>query len=394
MQALNDIRVLDLTRILTGPFCTMMLADFGADVIKIEPPQGDDTRRWGPPFIEGESAYYLSVNRNKRSIVMNFQEERDRQRFLAMVAQADVVVENYRPGTMMKWGFDYEHLQAVNPRIIVASISGFGATGPGANRPGYDVVAQAMSGLMAVTGDGSVPMKAGFSVGDIGAGILAAYGIMVALWVRERTGHGQWIDTSLYEVLVSWQTYLAGNYFATGELPQPLGSAHPNIAPYQAIQAQDGYLVVACGNDALWEKMIRECDISFGDAPEFRTNSGRIQHRRELIERLENEVFRHRSVAEWLKRLARAGVPAAPIQSFSEVFADPQVVHRAMDVVIEHPTAGPIHQLGVPLKMSGTPGSVRTPPPLLNQHREEILCQFGLDMAKSDNAPTQSSRQE
>ncbi|NMP21319.1 CaiB/BaiF CoA transferase family protein [Sulfobacillus harzensis] len=378
MQALDNIRVLDLTRILTGPFCTMMLADFGADVIKIEPPAGDDTRRWGPPFINGESAYYLSVNRNKRSIILDFRQERDRQRFLKMVEQADVVVENYRPGTLAKWGFDYPHLKAINPRIILASISGFGATGPGASRPGYDVVAQAMSGLMAVTGDGSGPVKAGFSVGDIGAGMWAAFGIMTALWARERTGEGQWIDTSLYEALISWQTYLAGNYFATGELPKPLGSAHPNIAPYQAVRAQDGYLVIACGNDALWAKMVQECEIPFGDEPQFRTNPDRVEHRPELIDRLENEVFQHRPVAEWLERLARAGVPAAPIQSFEQVFQDPQVIHRAMDVVVDHPTAGPIHQLGIPLKMSATPGAVRTPPPLLNQHEGEILRQFGL----------------
>lgn len=379
LQALDNIRVLDLTRILTGPFCTMMLADFGADVVKIEPPSGDDTRRWGPPFINGESAYYLSVNRNKRSIVLDFRQDRDRARFLAMVEQADVVVENYRPGTMDKWGFDYEHLKAINPRIIMASISGFGATGPGSSRPGYDVVAQAMSGLMAVTGDGRTPVKAGFSVGDIGAGMWAAFGIMAALWARQRTGQGQWLDTSLYEALISWQTYLASNYHATGELPQPLGSAHPNIAPYQALKAQDGYLVLACGNDALWEKMVKECDIPFGDAPEYRTNPDRVQHRVKLIERLETEVFQHRPVSEWLERLARAGVPAAPIQSFQQVFADPQVQHRNMDVVVDHPTAGAIHQLGIPVKMSETPGAIRTPPPLLNQHQEEILREFGLE---------------
>lgn len=376
MFALDNIVVLDLTRILTGPFCTMMLADFGADVIKIEPPQGDDTRRWGPPFVDGESAYYLSVNRNKRSIVMDFRDPADRARFLAMVRQADVVVENYRPGTMERWGFDYEHLKEVNPRIILASISGFGATGPGRHRPGYDLVAQAMSGLMAVTGDGRDPVKAGFSVGDIGAGMWAAYGIMVALWTRERTGAGQWIDTSLYEALISWQTYLAGNYFATGEAPVPLGSAHPNIAPYQAIRAQDGYLVVACGNDALWDKMVKECGIPFGDDPVFRTNPDRVQHREELIERLENEVFVHRPVAEWLTRLERAGVPAAPIQSFGEIFRDPQVRSRDMLQMVEHPTLGPLKQIGIPVKLSETPGAIRTPPPLLDQHRQEILQQF------------------
>ncbi|MCY0878328.1 MAG: CoA transferase [Firmicutes bacterium] len=387
MMALDNVVVLDLTRILTGPFCTMMLADFGADVIKIEPPNGDDTRRWGPPFIHGESAYYLSINRNKRSIVLDFRQESDREAFRRMVPQADVVVENYRPGTLDRWGLGYEALRELNPRIILASISGFGATGPGRERPGYDVVAQAMSGLMAVTGDGTQPMKAGFSVGDIGAGMWAAFGIMVALWARERTGVGQWIDTSLYEALISWQTYQAGNYFASGELPRPLGTAHPNIAPYQALRAQDGWLVVACGNDALWQRMVQECEIPFGDDPRFRTNPGRVRHRELLIQKLEDEVFSKRPVAEWLERLQRAGVPAAPIQSFADVYRDPQVLHRQMDVVIDHPVAGPIHQIGIPVKLSGTPGSVRLPPPLMDQHRAEILRQFGLADGPSATPP-------
>lgn len=378
MTPLDNVVVLDLTRILTGPYCTMMLADFGADVIKIEPPQGDDTRRWGPPFIHGESAYYLSVNRNKRSIVLDFRQDADREKFLAMVAQADVVVENYRPGTMERWKLDYPHLAAINPGIVMASISGFGATGPGSGRPGYDVVAQAMGGLMAVTGDGTSPVKAGFSVGDIGAGMWAAFGIMTALWNRARTGRGQWLDTSLYEALISWQTYLAGNYWASGEPPLPLGSAHPNIAPYQAVRAQDGYFVVACGNDALWEKMIAALDIGFGHDPQYRTNPDRVRHRDELIQRLEQEVFSHRPAKEWLARLEAAGVPAAPIQNLEEVFDDPQTLAREMRVTLDHPVAGPIYQLGIPLKMSQTPGSVRTPPPMLDQHRQEILSQFNL----------------
>ena len=383
MQPLDNVVVLDLSRILTGPYCTMMLADFGADVIKIEPPHGDDTRRWGPPFIEGESAYYLSVNRNKRSIVLDFKHEHDRRLFSDMVRQADVVVENYRPGTMARWNFDYQHLKMINPRIIMASISGFGATGPGQDRPGYDLVAQAMSGLMAVTGDGSGPMKAGFSVGDLGAGMWAAYAVMTALWARERTGEGQWIDTSLYEALVSWQTYLAGNYFATGQTPQPLGSAHPNIAPYQALRASDGYFVLACGNDALWERMVEECQIPFGRDLKFRTNPDRVTHREELARRLEHEVFSRRPVSYWLDRLKKAGVPAAPIQSFADVFDDPQIAAREMTLTVEHPTAGPVRQLGIPVKMSATPGAVRRPPPLLNQHREEILRQFGLAPAEA-----------
>ena len=378
MQALEDLVVIDLTRILTGPFCTMMLADFGAEVIKVEPPQGDDTRKWGPPFVQGESAYFLSVNRNKRSIVLDLKTDTDQNIFRKMVAQADVVVENFRPGTLDKWGLGYEELSRINSKIIVASISGFGATGPERHLPGYDVIAQAMSGLMSVTGDGTHPTKAGFSVGDIGAGMWAAYGIMAALWARERTGRGQWVDTSLFEALVSWQTYQAGNYFASGKEPVALGSAHPNIAPYQAVKAQDGYFVLACGNDGLWEKMVEVCPIPFGHDREYRTNPDRVVHREELIRRLEEEVFAAKSVIQWVDILRSVGVPAAPIQSFSEVFRDPQVKAREMVQVLHHPIAGDIQVLGIPVKLSNTPGVVALPPPTLDQHRKEILARFGI----------------
>lgn len=377
MPALDDIVVIDLTRILTGPFCTMMLADFGAQVIKVEPPGGDDTRKWGPPFINGESAYFLSVNRNKQSIVLNLKDPSDREIFKQMVIDADVVVENFRPGTMDGWGMGYADLSRLNPRLIMASISGFGATGPSRDLPGYDVVAQAMSGLMSVTGDGEHPTKAGFSVGDIGAGMWAAYGVMVALHARQRTGRGQWVDTSLYEALISWQTYQAGNYFANGEDPKALGSAHPNIAPYQAVKAQDGYFVLACGNDKLWDKMVAACAIPFGHDQKYRTNPDRVINREELIARLEKEVFSAKSVGEWIALLHEVGVPSAPIQSFSQVFKDPQVHHRQMVKEMEHPVAGGIRTLGIPVKLSDTPGAVATPPPTLDQHRNEILRRFG-----------------
>lgn len=379
MGALDGLVVLDLTRILSGPFCTMMLADFGAEVIKIEPPRGDDTRGWGPPFVEGESAYFLSVNRNKKSVVLDFAAERDRDIFRRMVAQADVVVENYRPGTLAKWELDYPHLSAIQPALIMASISGFGSTGPGRDRPGYDVVAQAMSGLMAVTGWGDEPTKAGFSVGDIGAGMWAAFGILAALHAREATGKGQHIDTSLYEALISWQTYQAGNFFVSGQEPRALGSAHPNIAPYQAVRAADGHFILACGNDRLWERMVAACAIPFGDDPKFQTNPDRVAHRSELIERLENEVFQHHPVDHWVARLQAAGIPAAPIQNFSQVYRDPQALARDMLVTIDHPVAGPIRQTGIPLKLSATPGTIASPPPLLDQHRAEVLARFGID---------------
>ncbi|MCY0906887.1 MAG: CoA transferase [Sulfobacillus thermotolerans] len=377
-EALADLVVLDLTRILTGPFCTMMLADFGATVYKIEPPGGDDTRQWGPPFIHGESAYFLSVNRNKKSIVVDLKSLEGQRMFRQMAAQADVVVENYRPGTLRQWGLDYPSLSAINPRLIMASISGFGATGPGRQRPGYDLIAQAMSGFMATTGSSEQPpIKAGFSIADIGAGMWAAYGIMVALHARSYTGRGQWIDTSLYESMIAWQTYQASNFFATGEEPEPLGSAHPNIAPYQALHAQDGFLVVACGNDHLWQRLVKACDIPFGNDPRFRTNPERVVHRELLIKRLE-EIFERHPVRHWLAILEEAGVPAGPIQHFADVFNDPQVQLREMVQTISHPIAGPIKMTGIPLKLSETPGRITLPPPRLDEHREEILRRFGL----------------
>lgn len=378
MLPLDNVVVLDLSRILTGPYCTMMLADFGAEVIKIEPPAGDDTRHWGPPFVEGESAYFLSVNRNKQSLVLDFKNEQDRQWFREMVKQADVVVENYRPGTLAKWELDYPHLADINPRIILASISGFGATGPGRSRPGYDVVAQAMSGLMSVTGDGQRPTKAGFSVADIGAGMWAAFGIMTALWARERTGRGQWVDTSLYEALVSWQTYQAGNYFATGVLPKALGSAHPNIAPYQAVRARDGYFILACGNDQQWRRFVEIAEVPFGNDEKFATNPDRVVHRDELIERLENGVLNQADVQDWIERLGAAGIAVAPISDFSQVWSDPQTLARDMFATLFHPVAGEVKTVGIPVKLSDTPGSLRHAAPTLAQHRQQILERFGL----------------
>jgi crotonobetainyl-CoA:carnitine CoA-transferase CaiB-like acyl-CoA transferase len=376
--ALDDLLVVDLTRILTGPYCTMMLADMGARVIKVEPPAGDDTRHWGPPFLETESAYFLSVNRNKESVVLDLKTEGDRDALLRLAERADVVVENFRPGTMERLGLGYERLQARNPGLIMASVSGFGATGPGSRRPGYDVLAQAMGGLMAVTGEpGGPPLKAGFSVADIGAGMWAAFGILAALHARSRTGRGQWLETSLFETILSWQTYQAGNFFATGRDPEPLGTAHPNIAPYQALRCQDGYLVVACGNDTLWQRMTEALGIDWGDDPRYRTNPDRVRHRKALVEALEAHLSRWSTEAAW-EALDQAGVPAGPIQAFSQVYQDPQVLARDMLVEVEHPVAGPVRMTGIPLKLSATPGSVRRPPPTLGQHTAAVLREFGV----------------
>jgi crotonobetainyl-CoA:carnitine CoA-transferase CaiB-like acyl-CoA transferase len=392
VEALDDVLVIDLTRILTGPYCTMMLADFGARVIKIEPPGGDDTRRWGPPFVEGESAYFLSVNRNKESVVLDLKTPAGREALLALVRHADVLVENFRPGTLDRLGLGYPVLNAANPRLVVASISGFGATGPGAERPGYDVLAQAMGGLMAVTGEpDGPPVKAGFSVADIGAGMWAAFGILTALHARERTGRGQWIDTSLYETIISWQTYQAGNFFATGENPRRLGTAHPNIAPYQALRCQNGYLVIAAGNDQLWMRTAEALNIPWADDPRYRTNADRVQNREALVAQLEAHLQAWTVADAWAALQAR-GVPAGPIQEFSDVYRDPQVVARDMVATVTHPVAGPVRMTGIPVKLSATPGRIRRPPPLLGEHTEAVLREFGLTLPGTASDPPERSR--
>jgi crotonobetainyl-CoA:carnitine CoA-transferase CaiB-like acyl-CoA transferase len=265
----------------------------------------------------------------------------------------------------------------------MASISGFGATGPGAGRPGYDVLAQAMGGLMSVTGDiGGDPVKAGFSVADIGAGMWAAFAILAALHARARTGRGQWIDTSLFESVLSWQTYHAGNFFATGEDPGPLGTAHPNIAPYQALRCRDGHVVVACGNDRQWERMGEALGIPWRDAPEYRTNADRVRGRRELVERLEAHLAQW-DAAALAAALAAVGVPAGPIQRFSDVYRDPQVEARAMRQSVEHPTVGSLQQVGIPVKLSETPGAIRRPPPLLGEHTRAVLQEFGCEIEEA-----------
>lgn len=380
MKALDGIRVIDLSRILSGPYCTMILADMGADVIKIEPPQGDDTRAWGPPFIDDQSSYFLSVNRNKKSIVINLKTPEGKSILLDLIKTADIVVENFRPGTLKKLGLDYEVLSQVNKRIILASISGFGQTGPYAMRPGYDVIAQGMGGLMSVTGEpGRAPVKAGFSVADVGSGMWATIGILLALQSRHQTGVGQWVDASLMETLISWQTYLAGNYFATGVNPKPLGGAHPNICPYQVFPAEDGYFNLAVGNDTLWKKFCEVLELThLTDDPRYSTNPKRVENRDILVPLLE-DLFKTKPFKHWVERLEAAGVPAGPVYELSDLFEDPHVIAREMVVPMQHPSIGEIKQVGIPIKLSETPGELLTPPPLLGQHTNEILKELGFD---------------
>lgn len=382
---LAGLVVLDLSRVLTGPYCSMMLADLGADVIKVEEPgKGDDTRGWGPPFVDGESAYFLAVNRNKRSLTVNLKDPRGVAIVRRLARTADVCLENFRPGTAERLGIGYPDLAEENPRLVYCAISGFGQTGPYRDRPGYDVILQGMGGLMGITGmpDGP-PMRVGVAVADIGAGMFAAYAILAALYHRERTGEGQYIDVSMLDTQVAWMTYAAGNYFATGEPPRRMGVAHPNIVPYQAFCAGDGeWFNVAVGNDALWRKFVAALDIAdWAGGPEYATNRGRVERRGALVARLE-ALFATAPAAHWLDRLGAAGIPCGPIYRMDQVFSDPQVRHREMEVTLDHPTAGRIRVTGVPVKLERTPGAVHSPPPVLGQHTDAILAALGYSAAE------------
>ncbi len=380
MKALNGIRVLDLTRALAGPFCTLMLGDHGADVIKIEMPgSGDDTRHWGPPFIGDESAYFLSINRNKRSLTLNFKEDQAKDIFLQLVKGADVVVENFTPGVMERFGLGYEAVKTTNPKIVYCSISGFGQYGPYQSRPAYDQIMQGISGVMSITGepDGE-PQKVGIAITDIGAGMWAAFAIMSAIFHREQQGEGQYIDISMMDAQVAWLTYQAAYYFANGEAPKRLGAAHPTLVPYQAFVCKDGkYLNVAVGSERIWERFcqgIQRSDLR--ENPDYVTNGDRVRNRLKLVPLLQ-ELFLSRPVQEWVEELQAVNVPCGPINDLSEVFSDPQLLHREMYLEMDHPTLGPIKQTGIPIKFSLTPGGLDRPPPLLGQHNQEVLQELG-----------------
>ena len=380
MKALEGIRVLDLTRALAGPFCTLMLGDNGADVIKIEiPGTGDDTRGWGPPFIQEESAYFLSINRNKRSLTLNLRDPKAKEIFLKLAKDADVVVENFTPGVMDRFGLGYEEVKATNPGIIYCSISGFGQGGPYRARSAYDQIMQGMGGLMSITGepDGE-PQKIGVAVTDIGAGMWAAFGIMSAIHYRHVYGEGQYIDVSMLDAQVAWLTYQAAYYFANGEAPRRLGAAHPTLVPYQAFPCKDGKLLnLAVGSERIWERFceaIERPDLK--DNPDYATNPDRVKNRNKLVSLL-GEVFNQRPVLEWVDALNGASVPAGPINDLADVFSDPQVLARDMFQEMPHPTLGSIKQTGLPIKFSSTPGGLDRHPPLLGEHNSEILEELG-----------------
>ena len=377
--ALDGVTVLDLTRVLSGPYCTMMLADMGARVIKIEQPgKGDDTRAWGPPFQEGESAYFLSVNRNKESVTLNLKHPDGRRVLDTLIARADVLVENFRPGTLDRMGLGYADLAERRPDLVYCSISGFGQTGPRRREPGYDAVLQGEGGLMSITGSEDGPgYRLGVAIADIVSGMFSAYGVAVALLARHRTGYGQLVDVGMLDAVAALLTYQAGIYFATGTAPARLGNRHPTITPYESLEAADGDLVVAVGNDQLWQTFCGVLGLDeLADDPRFRTNRDRVSARGELHALLV-ERLRTRPAAEWLAELKAAGVPCGAVRDLEELFSDPQIIERAMVVASDHPIAGVIRQLGVPVKLGRTPGAVRTPPPVLGQHTREVLRELG-----------------
>ena len=377
MGPLEGITVLDLTRVLSGPYCTMLLADMGARVIKVEQPgKGDDTRAWGPPFVNGESAYFMSINRNKESVTLDFKRPEGRAVLDRLVARADVLVENFRPGTLTKLGLGYEALAAAHPHLVYCSVSGFGQTGPRSREPGYDAVIQAEGGLMSITGPGDgPPYRLGVAIADVVSGMFAAYGVAMALFARERTGRGQQVDLAMLDAVAALLTYQAGNFFATGTPPGRLGNRHPSIVPYEVFAASDGDFVLAVGNDELWKKF---CGVA-GVAPDdrFATNRQRVSGYAELRP-IVARALAAQPRAYWIERLTAAGVPCGSVRDLGEVFGDPQLAARDMIVAMEHPAAGLVRQLGVPVKLSDTGGTVRTPPPTLGQHTDTVLRDLGL----------------
>ena len=373
MQPLHNIRVLDLSRVLAGPYCTMVLGDLGAEVIKVEPPEGDETRGWGPPFAGGESAYYLCVNRNKRGMVVNLKTEDGRNILRELALKSDVLVENFRPGTLKKFGLDYETLHGLNPRLVFCSISGFGQTGPLRDMPGYDFMIQAMGGIMSITGEPEgEPMKVGVAVADLFAGQNAVIAILAALQARTITGEGQFIDIALFDSQLGWLANVASNFLISGRNPKRYGNAHANIVPYQSFRAKDGWLVVAVGNDKQFEAFCAVIEkLELASDARFMTNQARVKNREALVFILK-PVFLEKSVDEWLSLIGDK-FPCGPINNFEQVFAMPHVEEREMLVQMKHPTIGALPLVGSPLKMGGTPISYRLPPPLMGEHTNSIL---------------------
>ena len=377
---LAGIRVLDLGRHLAGPTCAMWLGDLGADVIKIEKPgEGDDGRASGPPFFDGQSAFFLAANRNKRSIELDIKQPEGQEVFCRLAETADVVVENFRPGVMDALGIGYRAMAERNPRIIYCSISGFGADGPYADRPGLDQIIQGVSGLMSVTGfEGGEPVRVGIPIADLLTGLLAAYGVLAALQARERIGRGQHVQTSLLEGMVGMLSFQAVRYLNGAGAPPPAGNHHPLNAPYGVFRARDGYLTIGATGEKRWRKL---CEVlgaeEWLDDPRFKTNGDRYRNR-ELLAELISERLQARTIDEWESILNEAGIPCGPIYGIDQAMEHPQVRHRQMVVELPHPAMGTVRLLGLPVKLSETPGAIRLAPPLLGQHTDEVLREIGV----------------
>ncbi|MEL6226421.1 MAG: CoA transferase [Pseudomonadota bacterium] len=385
---LNGMRVLDLSHVMAGPVCGLMLADMGADVIKVEKTgQGDDTRRMTPPVVNGVSGSFMMMNRNKRGLAVDLKSDAGRGVLERMVAEADALIENYRHDTMHRLGLGYDHLAEINPGLIYCEISGFGRTGPFANQGGFDLVAQGMSGLMAITGEGEgrPPVKVGAPVTDITAGILAAMGVAAAYAHKLKTGEGQRVDTSLFEAGITHTYWQSAICFASGQSPGPLGSAHPISAPYQAFQTSDGWLNLGASNQSTWEKFLTtlEGGETLNSDPRFATNADRMANLNALVEIL-SAHFKTRTTADWLARLEAAGVPSGPVLSIAEMHRHEQVAARDMVPTVEHPVAGPVQTIGLPVKFSKTPGQVTDPAPGLGEHTRIVLSEFGFTTDEID----------
>lgn len=375
---LQGIRVLDVSQVMAGPFACMLLADMGADVIKVEPPSGDQTRgAMGFKMKGPDSMGFLNMNRNKRSLTLDLKSDEGRKAFYELAKTADVIVENYRPGAVRRLGIDYESIKAINSKIIYVSISGFGQSGPWADRPGFDLMAQAMSGIMSVTGyKGEKPVKAGVPVADIGCALFAVYGLLSAYIGAQKTGEGQHIDASLFDAAMAFSIWDMSEYWGTGVPPTPLGTSNKMSAPYQAVKARDGYLVMGATNQKLWTKL---CELlgrpDLIDHSHYATIPLRLKNREALIEELERE-FAKRDSAEWIDVMLEAGIPAGPILTYPEAFEGEHGMHRGMSMEIDHPIEGKVKNIGFPVKMLGTPQQVRRHPPLLGEHNEEIFAEI------------------
>jgi len=385
---LTGLSVLELGHIMAGPTCGLMLADMGADVIKVERlPNGDDARRMVPPEIEGEAAAFMMMNRNKRGIAIDLKHEGGKRVLHRLIQEMDVLIENFRQGTMERLGFGYERLKQVNPGLIYCALSGFGRTGPYADRGGFDLVAQGMSGLMSITGEDPdrPPVKVGAPITDITAGILAALGILAAYIHRQKTGQGQMVDTSLFEAGITQTFWQSAIYLATGISPGPMGSAHPLMAPYQTFPTRDGWLNIGAANQTNWERLLTVIEAEeLAQDPRFAENEGRMKNLPALVETL-SAYFRQRTTAAWLERLDAIGVPAGPVLSIGEMHADPQTQAREMVSEVRHSRLGPVKTLGSPLKFSATPGKLRYSAPLLGEHTWEVLREYGYSPAEIDD---------